>query len=245
MPITKLLDGALKNQLLAALPESEFKKIRPALDLVSLETGDVLWEAESKRHHIFFPTTAIIGLFYESNEGVSIEVGLTGRQGLVGVSTFMAEASMATRAVTFYSGDAYRMKASDVKSEFSACGDFQDICMYFTQILIAQISQKAICNRLHAVEQHLCRFLLYIHDHQQTNLFIITHDQISQVLGVRRESVSLAAAKLQENKLIEYSRGKIKLLDRKGLENFSCECYHVVNDHYQRVLGKYISKHKT
>lgn len=244
MPPSNMMDDARRNQLLAALPDGEFHKIRPSLELVELETGQVLWEAESKRKHIYFPTSAMICLLYDSETGVSLEVGITGRLGLVGVSTFMSEASMATRAVTYRAGEAYRMSAAAVKSEFAECGDFQDICMYFTQTHIVQISQTAICNRLHSVDQQLCRFLLYIHDHQQTNLVILTHEQIAQALGVRRETVSLAAATLQENNLIKYSRGRIKVLDRKGLERFACECYGVETDHYRRVLGKYIAKHK-
>ena len=244
MPEKNKIDDALRNQLLSALPDGEFQKIRPSLEYVDLANGDILWEAEAKRHHIYFPTTAIICLLYDSETGASVEVGITGRQGLAGVSTFMSEATMATRAVTYRKGGAYRMKAAAVKSEFAECGDFQDICMYFTQTLIAQISQTAICNRLHTVEQQLCRFLLYVHDHHADDTLHLTHEQISQALGVRRETVSLAAANLQENKVIEYSRGRIKILSRKRLNSFACECYDVESDHYNRVLGKYVAKHK-
>lgn len=244
MPSPNTSDDALRNQLLAALPDNEFQKIRPALELVELKSGDVLWEAETKRKHIFFPTTALICLLYDSENGMSVEVGITGRQGLVGVSTFMSEATMATRAVAYREGEAYRMSAAAVKDEFSQCGDFQDICMYFTQTLIVQVSQAAICNQLHSVEQQLCRFLLYVHDHQQSDVVLLTHEQISQALGVRRETVSLAAAALQTNKLIKYSRGRINVLDRKRLESFACECYGVETEHYRSVLGKYIAGHK-
>lgn len=240
----KTLDDALRNQLLAALPDSEREKILPALEYVDLENGEVLWEAEEKQDHIYFPTTALICLLYDSEAGVSVEVGITGRQGLVGVSTFMTEAAMATRAVTYREGGAYRMKASAVKSEFAECGDFQDICMCFTQTLIAQISQTAICNRLHSVEQKLCRFLLYVHDHHQSNVLHLTHEQIAQALGVRRETVSVAAASLQSNKVIKYARGRIRVPDRKKLEDFACECYGVETAHYKQVLGKYMAKHK-
>lgn len=243
MPATKTVDDALENQILAALPKSEFEKIRPSLELVNLELNEVLWEMEEKRKYIYFPTTAMICLLYETEEGVSVEVGITGRQGLVGIATFMGDARMAKRAVVQREGIAYRMKAKDATNEFSECGDFQDICMAYTQTFIAQISQSAICNRLHTVEQQLCRYLLINHDHQQSKTFLMTHDQISNVLGVRRESVSLAAAQLQNNGLIEYSRGKIEMLDRKGLEATVCECYGVVKEQYDRILKKYISKH--
>ena len=244
MPPTIKIDDALRNQLLAALPEDEFAKIRPALEKVELKAGEVLWEAETKHKYIFFPTTAIICLLYDSDTGVSIEVGITGRQGLVGVAAFMSEAPMATRAVAYRKGHAYRMLSTAVKEEFGECGDFQDICVYFTQTLISQVSQSAICNQLHSVDQKLCRFLLYIHDHQQKDVVVLTHEQIAQALGVRRETVSLSAATLQKNKLIKYSRGRINVLDRKGLEAFACECYRVETEHYRRVLGKYLAKHK-
>ena len=229
--------------MLSALPEAEFDSIYPALELVDLEVGDILWESEEVREHVYFPTTALICLLYESDEGVSVEVGIAGRQGLLGVATFMGEARMAKRAVVQSAGQAYRMRAKDVKEEFSECGDFQDICMAYTQTLIAQISQTAICNQLHSVEQRFCRYLLINHDHLQSNTVLMTHDQISNVLGVRRESVSMAAAAIRDGGLIEYSRGKITLIDRKGLEKTVCECYGVVKEQYERILTKYIKNH--
>ncbi len=243
MPSTKSTDDALQNELLAALPESEFKKIRPSLELVELASGDILWEAEAKRKHIYFPTTALICILYEADSGVSVEVGITGRQGLVGISTFMGEAKMNTRAVTYREGNAYRMSAEAVQNEFAECGDFQDVCMYFTQTRIAQITQSAICNRLHSVAQHLCRFLLYVHDHQGSDVVKLTHEQIAQALGVRRETVSVAASSLQDHKLIRYSRGRINILDRKALEAFACECYREEVNQYKRVIRKYVASH--
>lgn len=151
---------------------------------------------------------------------------------------------MATRAVAYREGGAYRMKANAVKDEFSECGDFQAICMSFTQTLISQVSQTAICNRLHSVEQQLCRFLLYVHDHDQSDVLHLTHEQIAQALGVRRETVSVAAASLQENKVIKYARGRIRVPNRTRLEDFACECYGVETAHYKKVLCKYIAKHK-
>lgn len=241
---TKPQDDALRNQLLAALPDSEFQKIRPGLEYVEFENGDVLWEAETKRKHIYFPTTTLICLLYDSDSGVSVEVGITGRQGLVGVTTFMTEASMATRAVAYRKGGAYRMSIKAVKNEFSACGDFQAVCMCFTQTMIAQLSQTAICNRLHSVEQQLCRFLLYAHDHDESDVIYLTHEQIAQALGVRRETVSVSASSLQENKVIEYSRGRITIKDRKRLLNFACECYSVETAHYNRVLAECLATQK-
>ncbi|MEQ1922882.1 MAG: Crp/Fnr family transcriptional regulator [Pyrinomonadaceae bacterium] len=236
-------DEALQNKLLAALPEAEFKKIRPLLKEVDLELDEVLWEMDEKRRFVYFPTTAMICLLYDSDEGVSIEVGMTGRQGMVGVVTFIGDARMAKRAVVQREGKAFRMKAEDVEKEFATCPDFQDICMCYTQTLIAQISQNAICNRLHSVEQQLCRYLLVNQDNLQTDTFSMTHEQISNVFGVRRESVSLAAAGLKDRGLIEYSRGTLTILDRPGLLKAACECYEVVREQYDRILSKYIKTH--
>lgn len=243
MPTTKTQHDAQKNLILSALPESEFQNIVTSLELVDLAVGDVLWESEETRDFVYFPTTALVCLLYESDEGVSVEVGIAGRQGLLGVATFMADAQMAKRAVVQVAGQAYRMKAKAVNEEFSECGDFQDVCMAYTQMLIAQISQSAICNQLHSVEQRFGRYLLINHDHHESNTFLMTHDQISHVLGVRRESVSLAASGLRDAGLIEYSRGKITLLDRKGLEDAVCECYAVVKEQYDRILAKYLKEH--
>jgi CRP-like cAMP-binding protein len=236
-------DDARQNQLLAVLPASEFDRIRPSLQHVELRVGEVLLEAEEHVHYIYFPTTAMIALLYETESGQSIEVGVIGRQGLVGTATFMGEASLSNRVVVQRTGVAFRMKAVDVMSHFSESGDFQDILMCYTQSLITQISQTAICNRLHSVDQQLCRWLLMNHDHQGTTTFLMTHDQIANLLGVRRESVSLATYHLQDAGYIRCSRGKIVLLDRKGVEGFACECYQIVKDQYDRMLGKYISIH--
>lgn len=243
MLITEEKSDARKNQLLAALPATEYDHIHKLLEFVSLDQGDVLWEAEEQNSYVYFPTTAMICLLYETESGQSIEVGIIGRQGLVGVSTFMGDAVLSNRVVVQRSGEAYRMKGTDVMTVFSESGDFQDILMCFTQSLITQISQTAICNRLHSVDQQLCRWLLINHDHQQTTTFLMTHDQISNLLGVRRESVSLASAHLQNAGLIECSRGKIKLIDRKGIEATACECYQVVATQYEQMLRKYKVKH--
>ncbi len=238
-------DEALENKLLAALPEAEFKKIRPLLKEVDLELDDVLWEMDEERKFVYFPTTAMICLLYDSDEGVSIEVGMTGRQGMVGVVTFIGDSRMAKRAVVQREGKAFRMKAKDVEDQFASCPDFHDICMCYTQTLIAQISQNAICNRLHSVGQQLCRYLLVNYDNLETETFSMTHEQISNVFGVRRESVSLAAAQLKDDGLIEYSRGKLTILDRKGMLDCTCECYEVVREQYDRILSKYIKIHGT
>ncbi|MBP6004577.1 MAG: Crp/Fnr family transcriptional regulator [Pyrinomonadaceae bacterium] len=243
MPKKDTTDEALLNQLLAALPESEYLKIRPSLERVELERGQVLWEAEELNQHIYFPATAMICMLYETVSGQSIEVGMIGRNGLVGIATFMGDADLLHRVVVERSGSAFRMKGSDALEEFSESGDFQDILMCYTQSLITQISQTAVCNQLHSVDQQLCRWLLMNHDHQQTSVFLMTHDQIASLLGVRRESVSLAASHLQDRGLIKCTRGKIELVDRDGLEASSCECYGIVKMQYDRMLSKYIKAH--
>lgn len=243
MPTTRPQHHAQQNFLLSALPEGEFQSILPALELVDLEVGDVLWESEEKRRYVYFPTTALICRLYESGEGISVEIGIAGRRGMLGVATFMSETLMPHRTVVQVAGQAYRMKADAVKSEFSECGDFQDICMAYTQTLLTQIAQTAICNKLHNIEQQFCRYILMNDDHQSSDTFLMTHEQISNVLGVRRESVSLAAAALRDQGLIKYSRGKITLLDRPGMERTVCECYAVVKDQYDRVMTKYLTSH--
>lgn len=236
-------DDALLNQLLAALPASEYEKIRPALERVTLERGQVLWEAEELNQHIYFPTTAMICMLYETESGQSIEVGMIGRQGLVGIATFMGDADLLHRVVVERAGDAYRMTGKAAMEEFSESGDFQDILMCYTQSLITQISQTAVCNQLHSVDQQLCRWLLMNHDHQMTTTFLMTHDQIAKLLGVRRESVSLAASQLQDRGLILCTRGKIEMVDRSRIEATSCECYRIVKAQYDRMLSKYIKAH--
>jgi CRP-like cAMP-binding protein len=236
---------ALHNRLLAALPASEFENIRLKLEPVELEMDEVLWEMEEKRDFVYFPTTAMICLLYETDEGVSIEVGMTGSQGMVGVVAFIGDSRMAKRAVVQRAGQAYRMKAKDVEAEFARSPSFQDICMSYTQTLIAQISQSAICNRLHSIQQQLCRYLLVSHDNLHTKSLRMTHEQISNVLGVRRESISVAATDLRDKGLIESSRGKITIVDLRGLRAEACECYGVVKEQYDRILGKYASSHRS
>jgi len=243
MSVTKKPESEIKNRLLAALPDKEFTKISKSLELVDLAMDEVLWEMDEEREYIYFPTTAMVCLLYESEDGVSIEVGMTGRQGMVGIVTFIGDARMAKRAVVQHKGQSYRMKADDVEKYFASSADFHDICLCYTQTLIAQISQSAICNRMHSVENQLSRYLLVCNDNLGTRSFAMTHEGISNVLGVRRETVSLAAAQLQEQGLIKYSRGKITITDRKALITSACECYTVVRDQYNRILSRYISEH--
>jgi CRP-like cAMP-binding protein len=242
MPVTEHRDDALMNHLLAALPADEFARLKPGLEPISLSLGKVIYESGERLEYIYFPTTAIISLLYIMENGSTAEIGMAGNDGLVGIALYMGGSTTPSRAVVQSAGDAFRLKSKALQNEFGLGGVFQNILLRYTQSLMTQISQTAVCNRLHAVEQQLCRWLLINHDLLQTNKLIMTHDLIANMLGVRREGVSIAAGNLQKKGLIKYVRGTITMLDRKGLETAACECYRVVKDEYDRLLGKYISK---
>ena len=240
----KHTDNALMNHLLAALPADEFETLKPNLERVSLALGEVIYESGEMLEYVFFPTTAIISLLYVMENGSTAEIGMTGNDGLVGVALFMGGSTTPNRAVVQSAGNAFRLRAKALRFEFHLSGVFQNVLLRYTQYLMTQISQTAVCNRLHSVEQQLCRWLLINHDLLQSNKLIMTHDLIANMLGVRREGVSIAAGHLQKMKLIKYVRGTITMLDRKGLETAACECYQVVQEEYDRLLGTYISKNR-
>ncbi len=242
MPATKHKDDARMNHLLAALPADEFSRLKPELEPISLALGEVIYESGEQLEYIFFPTTAIISLLYIMENGSTAEIGMAGNDGLVGIALYMGGSTTPNRAVVQSAGNAYKLRSKALRSVFDLSGVFQKILLRYTQSLMTQISQTAVCNRLHSVEQQLCRWLLINHDLLQTNRLIMTHDLIANMLGVRREGVSIAAGHLQEKGLIKYVRGTITMLDRERLETAACECYQVVKDEYDRLLGKYISK---
>ena len=192
--------------------------------------------------YVYFPTTAIISLLYIMENGATAEIGVVGNDGILGIELFMGGETTTNRAIVQSAGKGYRMKARDMKDEFTRGGSFQKILLRYTQALIAQISQTAVCNRLHSVEQQLCRWLLLSHDRLDSDKLVMTHDLISNMLGVRREGVTLAAQKLVAKKLIKSVRGTMTIIDRPGLENAVCECYEVVNTEYNRLLGRGISR---
>lgn len=233
---------ALKNHLLAALPEDEYARLKSKLEPISFKLGEVLYESGDKMDYLFFPTTTIISMLYVMENGATAEIGVVGNDGLIGNALFMGGDTTTSRAISQSAGEAYRMKAKDVKPEFALGGVFQQIVLRFTQALMTQISQTAVCNRLHAVEQQLCRWLLLSHDRLDSDKLVMTHDLISNMLGVRREGVTLAAQKLAKRKLIKNVRGTITVIDRQGLEQAACECYEVVNNEYNRLLGRGISR---
>ena len=244
MPVAKHTDDARMNHLLAALPEAEFDRLRLDLEPVSLPLGKVIYESGEQLEYIYFPTTAIISLLYIMENGSTAEIGMAGNDGLVGIALFMGGSTTPNRAVVQSAGNAFRLRSKPLRFEFHQGGKFQNILLRYTQYLMTQISQTAACNRLHSVEQQLCRWLLNTHDLLQLNKLVMTHDLIANMLGVRREGVSIAAGNLQRQGLIKYVRGTITILDREGLESSTCECYKVVKEEYDRLLVKYISKNR-
>lgn len=227
----------VENRLLAALPGEEYERLRPSLEQVSFALGEVLYESGGQLDHVYFPTTAIISLLYMMEDGSSAEMGLAGNEGVVGIALFMGGGTMPNRAVVQSAGGAIRMKAKALQTEFALGSKFQQLLLRYTQALITQISQTAVCNRLHTVEQQLCRWLLLSHDRVRADELIMTQELIADMLGVRREGVTVAAGRLQDAGAISYVRGRIKILDRQKLEAIACECYKVVKDEFDRLLG--------
>ena len=226
-----------QNHLLAALPAAEFGRLSPHLELVEMPLGEVLYESGGQLQHVYFPTTSIVSLLYVMQNGASAEIAVTGNDGLVGIALFMGGESTASRAVVQSAGYGYRFKAAALKTEFILGGPLQHLALRYTQALITQMAQTAVCNRHHSVEQQLCRWLLLSLDCLATHELIMTQELIANMLGVRREGVTEAAGKLQRNGLIRYSRGHITVLDRPRLENAVCECYSVVKKEFDRLLS--------
>lgn len=209
---------------------------------VSLGLGDVLYESGDTIDYAYFPTTAIVSLLYVMENGGTAEIGIIGNDGMIGVAMFLGGDSMPNRAIIQSAGKAYKISSKNLKTLFASGGVFQEILLRFVQALMTQISQTAVCNRLHTVDQQLCRWLLLSHDRLNSDTLVMTHDLISNMLGVRREGVTLSAQKLAKKKLIKNDRGTITVLDRQELEKWTCECYQVVSDEYNRLLGLGMSR---
>jgi CRP-like cAMP-binding protein len=224
-----------ENSLLAALPEEDWRRWEPELDWVDLPLGLAIYEAGSEQSHVYFPTTAIVSLLYVLEDGDSAEIAVVGNEGLVGVSLFMGGETTPSRAVVQSAGRGLRMSSRVVKDEFKRSVVLH-LLLRYTQALITQMSQTAVCNRHHSLDQQLCRWLLLSLDRLRGDELDMTQELIANMLGVRREGVTEAAMKLQRAGLIRYARGHIKVLDRKGLEARSCECYGVVKMEYDRLL---------
>ena len=225
-----------RNHLLAALPSTDYDRLAPHLELVPLKLGEVLYEPGVQLRHVYLPTTSIVSLLYVMEDGASAEIAIVGNEGILGISLFMGGDSTPSRAVVQSAGHAFRLKAKLLKAEFARFGPTMHLLLRYTQALITQMSQTAVCNRHHSVDQQLCRWLLLSLDRLSSSELSMTQDLIANMLGVRREGVTEAAGKLQDLGLIRYSRGKITVLDSGGLEARSCECYQVVKTEFDRLL---------
>lgn len=225
-----------QNHLLAALPPTDLDRLRFHLKLVPLPLGEVLYEAGSRQKAVYFPSTAIVSLLYMMADGASAEIAVVGNEGIVGVSLFMGGETTTSRAVVQSAGHAYRLSGKLLKEEFTRAGHLQQLLLRYTQALLTQMAQTAVCNRHHSVDQQLCRWLLLSLDRLSGNELIMTQELIANMLGVRREGVTEAAGNLQNAGLIKYSRGHITVVDRPGLEARTCECYEVVKKEFDRLL---------
>jgi len=225
-----------QNHLLAALPAEDYARLVPDLELIPMPLGWAVYESGAHMSYLYFPTTSLVSLLYVMEDGASAEIAITGNEGLVGISLFMGGETTPSRAVVQSAGNGYRLSANVAKKEFAAGGHLQHLALRYTQALITQMAQTAVCNRHHALDKQLCRWLLLSIDRLQGSELVMTQELIANMLGVRREGVTEAASRLQADGLIAYTRGHIKVLDRAGLEKRVCECYAVVKREYDRLL---------
>ncbi|MGZ5786661.1 MAG: Crp/Fnr family transcriptional regulator [Ramlibacter sp.] len=226
-----------QNHILAAFPTAEYERLAPHLELVAMPLGQVLCESGAQLNYVYFPTTAIISMLYVLEDGASAEIAVVGNEGILGISIFMGGETTPSRAVVRSAGFGYRLKADLLRQEFNRAGPVLRLLLRYTQALITQMTQTAVCNRHHTVEQQLCRVLLLTLDRLSSNSVTMTQELIANMLGVRREGVTEAAGNLQRAGLISYRRGHIEVLDRPGLEKAVCECYSVVKREFDRLLS--------
>jgi CRP-like cAMP-binding protein len=228
-----------QNHLLAALPSDVHERLFPQLELVPMRLGQAIYESGGRLSHVYFPTTSIVSLLYVLEDGASAEIAVVGNEGVLGISLFMGGETTPSRAIVQSAGFAYRLKSQLLKDEFARAGPMLRLLLRYTQALITLMTQTAVCNRHHSVEQQLCRWLLLSLDRLPTAAALsMTQELIANMLGVRREGVTQAAGALQRTGLIKYSRGRIEVLDRPGLEKTVCECYAVVKREFDRLLLK-------
>lgn len=231
-----------QNRILASLPALDYERMLPDLEFIPMPLGWTMSESGDHVNFLHFPTTGIVSLIYDLENGESSEIALVGNEGMVGVSIFMGGESMPSSTEVQSAGYAYRLSRKIMKREFALGGQLQHLSLLYTQALISQTSQTAVCNQHHSTDQRLCRWLLMSLDRMHENKLVITQELIGNLLGVRRESVTEAAGKLQSNGSITYSRGVIKVIDRPKLEMQVCECYGVVKQEYERLLPNSSSK---
>jgi CRP-like cAMP-binding protein len=225
-----------QNDLFKSIPALEWERLLPHIETSVLPLGKVLYEPNMKMSHVYFPSTAIVSLLYALENGSSAEIAVVGHEGLVGISIFMGGESTSSRAVVQSAGLGYKIKSSIILEEFNHAGPLMHLLLRYTQALITQMTQTAVCNRHHTLDEQFCRWLLLSLDRLPSNELIMTQELIANMLGVRREGVTEAALKVQKAGLIKYARGHISILDRAGLEHRTCECYQVVKSEYDRLL---------
>jgi len=236
MPGSQPSKNPRDNLLLAALPESEFQRVQPYLKLVPMPLGEAIYEAGVVLRHVYFPVDAIVSLLYVMADGAAAEIAVVGNDGVIGISLFMGGETTPSRAVVQSAGHAFRLQGELLKAEFMRAGPMQNLLLRYTQALLTQMAQTAVCNRHHSLDQQLCRWLLLSLDRLRSNELVMTQELIANMLGVRREGVTEAARRLQNAGLIRYSRGRITVLDRAGIEARTCECYAVVKRESDRLL---------
>ena len=227
-----------QNHLLAALPAPEFERLSAHLELAPMRLGEALYESGGRLRHVYFPTTSIVSLLYVMEDGASAEIAVVGNEGILGIALFMGGETTPSRAVVQSAGHGYRLEAQLLKQEFNRSGAVMHLLLRYTQALITQMAQTAVCNRHHSVEQQLCRWLLLSLDRLPGNELTMTQELIANMLGVRREGVTAAAGKLQDAGIIRYQRGRVTVIDRAKLESRVCECYGVVKREFDRLLPR-------
>jgi CRP-like cAMP-binding protein len=230
--------SAMQNLLLCSLPQAECQRLLPHLQPVRFSLGQIICEPGERIEYCYFPTESVISMLYTTRDGSTAEMGLVGNEGVLGIAAFLGGESTCSRALVAVAGDTLRLPARLLHEEFSHRGPLQDTLLRYTQAFITQISQTAVCNRLHSVEQRLCRWLLMCQDRKNCFDLLMTQELIANMLGGRRESVTVAAGHLQDAGMIHYCRGRINILNRDGLESHVCECYRVVEDEFDRLLGR-------
>jgi CRP-like cAMP-binding protein len=231
------MQGPIKNRLLWSFSAEERERLRPSMQCVTLTLGQVVYESGESLDYVYFPTTSVVSYLYTTRDGSIAEMALVGNDGVVGIALFLGGDTISHRAVVQIGGHAVKIPARVLRAEFARGGLFQHTLLLYTQALITQISQTAVCNRLHSIERRLCRWLLLCHDRVNCSEILMTQEYIANMLGARREGVTVAAGRLQDAGLIHYSRGHITIIDRKGLEATVCECYRTVEDELDRLVG--------
>jgi CRP-like cAMP-binding protein len=235
--MSKNLPNPFQNQLLSAIPTQEYERLLPHLELVSLPVRQIIYEPNESIEYVYFPISGLISLVNVTENGGTVEAATVGKEGMAGIPVFLGTDRMPGQAISQVAGDAVRMRADVFKREVAPGTSLYNLLLRYTQALLNLISQSVVCNCLHSVEQRCCRWLLLCHDRVKSDQFMLTQEFLAQMLGVRRASVSGVATTLQKAGLIRYSRGKITILERQGLEAGSCECYRVVKQEFDRLLG--------